>query len=181
MKFKTWKTIKLGTGPQTFADFCKKLETEKCFFVNGIARVNDDEPLDLILHPQSGEVEVALVNVSIAELGLCDPENRRGGRQSEAYPEIRDRAERFGLGICSLETALQLCLGYQDEPNTTSEILNVAIEQFNVSREKCLDPDHHIFILGLYHDAEGRKICPVGADSLQQFHHTDRFVFLQSR
>ena len=117
-KFKTWKTIKLGTGLKTADDFRKTLK-DNGFNISGWAN-------DILRKPAftvaAEETEVELVKVTVAELGF-----KRGARHEQTY----ERAKEFGLELCPPEVGPQLRLQYQDQPN--GEWILVAMEPIIVS------------------------------------------------
>ena len=100
----TWKTIKLGTsGLKTADDFRKAIKD--CGMKIG------DWANDIIGKPKftvtTGETEVDLVKVTVAELGFKD-----GARRDQIY----ERAKELGLELCSPEVGPQLRLQYNDQP-----------------------------------------------------------------
>ena len=129
-KFKTWKTIKLGTGLKTADDFCKTLK-DNGFNISGWAN-------DILRKPAftvaAEETEVELVKVTVAELGF-----KRGARHEQTY----ERAKEFGLELCPPEVGPQLRLQYQDQPN--GERILVAMEPIIVS-----DGDPDVFSVERY-------------------------------
>lgn len=117
--WKTWKTIKLGTGLKTVEDFRKAIELEKMRssdWVDDLFASRAKYPLTV----SSEETEVDLVNVSILELGGLDG-------TWPSYIKICERAKKLGLDLCPIEVILQLRLQYTDQPK--GEFLAVAIEE----------------------------------------------------
>lgn len=175
--FKTWKTIKLGTGPKTFYEYYEILERANCSFVN--SHMVEMPDLPVVTAPIG--TEARLVNVSMLELGLHT--------YSVAYPTLSpymaicERAKELGLGICSLEVALQLRLQYYDQPEARMEFLHIGMEPFTVAPEHCFSSDDNTFILSLCHDHQGLKIHPVQASRKfvhrLEFYSDSKFVFLQ--
>jgi len=112
-KFKTWKTIKLGTGLKTAEEFRRVLR-------DGEFRLSDWAS-DILGKPAfkaaDEETEVDLVKVTVAELGF-----KKGARRNQIY----ERAKELGLGLCPPEVGPQLRLQYQDQPN--GEWILVAME-----------------------------------------------------
>jgi len=112
-KFKTWKTIKLGTGLKTAEEFRRVLR-------DGEFRLSDWAS-DILGKPAfkaaDEETEVDLVKATVAELGF-----KKGAR----YDQIYERAKEPGLELCPPEVGPQLRLQYQDQPN--GEWIVVAME-----------------------------------------------------
>jgi hypothetical protein len=112
-KFKTWKTIKLGTGLKTADDFRRALSDggfRLSEWVNDIL----EKPAFTVA---TEETEVDLVKVTIAELGF-----KKGAQRDQIY----ERAEKLGLEFCSSEVGTQLRLQYKNQPN--GEWIVVAME-----------------------------------------------------
>lgn len=111
--FPIWKTIRLGTGLKTSADFRKALKQSGCDI--------GDWAKDILGKPaftvSATETEVDLANVSVADLGF-----KNGAKRSEIY----DRAKELGLALCPAEVGPQLRLQYLDQPN--DERLRIAME-----------------------------------------------------
>ena len=124
-KFKTWKTIKLGTGLKTADDFRKTLK-DNGFNISGWANDILRKPVFTVA---AEETEVELVKVTVAELGF-----KRGARHDQTY----ERAKELGLELCPPEVGPQLRLQYQDQPN--GERILVAMEPIIVS-----DGDSDVF------------------------------------
>ncbi len=101
--FRVWKTIRLGTGLKTADDFRRA--------IRGDGKKISDWANDILGQPEfivaDAPIEVRLVNVSAAELGLTN-----GGTRKQIY----DRALRRGLKLCSPEVGPQLRLQYTDQP-----------------------------------------------------------------
>ena len=113
-KFKTWKTIKLGTGLKTADDFREVLK-DNGFKVSGWA--NDILGKSAFTVATEG-IEVDLVKVTVVELGFKKGAQRRN--------QIYERARDLGLELCPPEVGPQLRLQYQDQPN--GEWILVAME-----------------------------------------------------
>jgi len=103
-KFKTWKTIKIGTDIKTAEEFRRALH-------DGEFRLSDWAS-DILGKPAfkaaDEETEVDLVKVTVAELSF-----KEGARRDQIY----ERAKELGLELCPLEVGPQLRLQYQDQPN----------------------------------------------------------------
>ena len=112
-KFKTWKTINLGTGLETAEDFRRALRDGE-FWLSAWAS-------DILGKPAftaaTEESEVDLVKVTVAELGF------KGAQRDQIYA----RAKELGLELCPAEVGPQLRLQYQDQPN--GEWITVAMEE----------------------------------------------------
>lgn len=137
IKWKTWRKIKLGTGPKNANEFRQALSNISDWANDIIGRPG------FIVSPIETEY-IELVNVSAAELGFKD-----GATRADIYR----RAQELGLDICPNEVGPQLRLQYRDQPN--NERLLVAMEPvadagghpsiFNVrcdSDKKVLDADY---------------------------------------
>ena len=112
--FKTWRTLKLGTGLKTADDFRKALKDANC----SIGEWGNDILGKPAFTVAAEETEVELVNVSVAELGF-----KNGATRADIYK----RANELGLDICPNEVGPQLRLQcYNDQPK--GEGLLVAME-----------------------------------------------------
>ena len=104
MKFKTWKTIKLGNGLKSGDDFRDALWRVHC-------HIGDSGEANAIMDRAefsvaSEETEIALVNLTAEELGL---KSKYGGDiQGINFDEVCRRAEEFNLRICPEEVGPQL-------------------------------------------------------------------------
>jgi hypothetical protein len=102
--FKTWKTIKLGTGLKTANDFRYALKESNIIF--------DDWGRDIFnctgFSVESKETTLDLIIVSVSELGFETGATRK---------EIYKRAKEFGLDLCPAEAGPQLRLQYLDQIN----------------------------------------------------------------
>jgi len=104
--FKTWRTIKLGTGLKTPDDFRRALDQAGCekgewgHYLLG-------RP-EFVASVAKKPTELELVLVSGADLGLED---------EEPYEmDIYNRAEESGLKLVPAEVGPQLCLQSADQP-----------------------------------------------------------------
>lgn len=116
--FKTWKTIKLGTGLQTADDFRKKVME---------AGMNIGDWVNDILGKSAFTVagsvtEIELVVASVAELGF---------KHGTTLENIYVRAKELGLDLCPPEVGPQLRLQYTDQPK--GELLVIAMESITSS------------------------------------------------
>jgi hypothetical protein len=112
-EFKTWKTIKLGTGLQTAGDFRKAIKSAG-MKINGWANDVLGAPAFTVAE---SEMEVELVVCSVAELGFKD---------GAIYKDIYVRAQELGLNLCPPEVGPQLRLQYTDQPK--GEYLSIVME-----------------------------------------------------
>ena len=113
VRFKVWRTIKLGTGLKTADDFRNALKREGM-------KVDDraDDLLGQKAFTASESEKVAdLVVVSLAELGFKNRAKRE---------DIYKRAQELGLDLCPAEVGPQLRLQYKDQPK--GEWLLIAME-----------------------------------------------------
>lgn len=111
--WKTWRTIKLGTGLKTADDFRKAI-TEAGMKIGYWGNDILGKPA-FTVSPE--EVEVDLIKVSVAELGFKD---------GTMYKNICVRARELGLEHCPNEVGPQLRLQYKDQPK--NERLRIAME-----------------------------------------------------
>ena len=121
--FKTWRTLKLGTGLKDADDFRTALTDADC----SIGEWGNDILDNPAFTVSSEEVEVELVNVSVAELGF-----KNGATRAEIY----ERAKELSLDICPAEVGPQLRLQYKDQPESEwlfNEWLLIAMDPITVS------------------------------------------------
>ena len=102
--FQPWRTLKLGTGLQTADDFRKALK-QSGNKISDWANNLLDKPEFTVTSTK--EVEVDLVNISVAELGFPNGATRK---------EIYRKAKELGLELCPAEVGPQLRLQYQNQP-----------------------------------------------------------------
>jgi hypothetical protein len=115
--FPAWRTLKLGTGPNTAAGFNSVLKNN-CHQVS-VAALKLLEQTDLLgLH---GETRVELAVVSVTDLGF-----EGGATRADIYC----RAQERGLSICPPSVGPQLRLQYSPQPR--DEYLYVAMEPIKV-------------------------------------------------
>ena len=154
--WKTWKTIKLGTGLKTADDFRKALKA-------GGFRIGDWTN-DILGKPAfsvaSKEMEVDLVNVSVAELGFANDASRK---------EIYDRAIELGLELCPAEVGPQLRLQYKDQSH--SEWLVIAMEPIVAS-------DGGLLVFRVDHDGGGVWLYSHGGHPGRVWGAGSRFLFV---
>ena len=100
--WKTWMTIKLGTGLKTADDFCKALTADGYFIGNWSEDILGKPAFKV----SKTEQEVELIEVSVRELGF---------KENTCYEDIRKRASEFGLDLCPAEVGPQLRLQYKDQ------------------------------------------------------------------
>ena len=119
LKFRIWKTIKLGTGFKTSSDFQKALKDRNyriTYWGNNILTNSNFTVSDT-------EREIDLVNVSIEELGLS--------REKLTKKIIYNRALELGLELCPAEVGPQLRLQYPNQPK--NEMLIAAMKLITIS------------------------------------------------
>ena len=177
MEFKTWKTIKLGTGLKTGDDFRKALNEAGRPIPWGCEKAVNNILYDsAVFKVAAEETEVELVNVSLTELGLpkgviyniVDPSPRPG---NQLYNLVQD----LGLDLCSAEVGPQLCLQYLDPPIIKeAESLNIGMEPVittvGVSWERIIS----IFMI---YNKNGELSLMTTKGGNQQWASTKRFVF----
>lgn len=171
MKFSTWKRIKLGTGLRTRDDFINALKMAGC-------RIGQTETENLLGGSAStaacAEIEVPLVNVSIHQLGLYDPEDSGAVRRDDLYC----RARELGLGICPQELGPQLRLQYRNQPRVENARVIVGMQPIITKPGLSWDREERIFTLssnntGLW------LIADLANPGTLFYADTDRFVFLK--
>jgi len=157
-RFKTFKTIKLGTKKSVKA--IRQAIADTGCYISGWA---NDILGQFAFTAATKETEVELVVVSVAELGFKD---------EAKYSVICKRAQQLGLALCPAEVGPQLRLQYPDQPK--GEWLHVAMEPItdSVSNLSLFIVVHNDDERLLYGD-HGRPDCLWGAG--------DRFVFVRSK
>lgn len=154
-KFKTWKTIKLGTGLKTAEEFRRVLR-------DGEFRLSDWAS-DILGKPAfkaaDEETEVDLVKVTVAELGF-----KKGARRNQIY----ERAKELGLGLCPPEVGPQLRLQYQDQPNG---------EWILVAMEPIIDSDGRPCVFGVGRDDSGLWLSSSWSYPDDFWHPDSQWVF----
>ena len=117
-EFKTWKTIKLGTGFKTADDFHHAVKAAG----NKISDWGNDILGQPAFTASTKHTTIDLVVMSNAQLGFED-----GATVQETY----DRAKTLGLKLCPAEVGPQLRMQYADQP--MDEWLLIAMEPVAVS------------------------------------------------
>ena len=133
--FKTFRTIKLGTGLKTADDFRTALKKANC----EIGNWGDDILGKPAFTVSPKEVELELVVVSNAELGFKD-----GAKVKDTYA----RAKELGLELCPNEAGPQLRLQYKDQPK--GEFLLIAMEPI-------ADSDGRLYVFHVERDGDGKQ------------------------
>lgn len=114
-----WKSINIGTNLKTASAFCQAFFKEGfdiSFHANKILTSSD-------FTVSKEEKVVDLYRVSLKQLGF---------KEGATWSELLKRAEIFGLSLCSLEIAPQLCLQLEIEPHT---LLTIAMEPLVIKGE----------------------------------------------
>ena len=161
--WKTWKTIKLGTGLKAADDFCGALRVSG-FEVNDWARDIFGKSVFIV---SSEEKEISLVVMSNADLG-----QPRGC----SFSKTVKLALATGLKRCPAEVGPQLRQQYPDQPY--DERLLIAMEPIVDSGDR---GDSRMFCVGYgdgwVHASKGRWLS--GMISHSDFHWggTELFVF----
>jgi hypothetical protein len=123
--FPIWKTIKLGTGLRSSADFRKAL-------LAADHKISEEWAANILGEPahevSRSESEVDLVNISVAELGFMDVTPR---------DQVYKRALALGLALCPPEIASQLLLQSSLPHN----------ERLYIGTEPITNPQGHSLIL----------------------------------
>lgn len=142
-RFKTWKTIKLGTDFKTAGDLGRALDKEG-YNVNVPA-------INILYHPDftvtAKETSIDLVLVCGAELGFEGLVNR---------DSIYARAKKFGLKLCPAEVGPQLRLQYKDQS---------VFEQLLIGMEPIKDSEDCLQIFGVACGMQGKSLFGYNGDS----------------
>lgn len=162
MKFKTWKTIKLGTGLKTADAFRKALKEAKCHIEMGANMLLDNPSFTV----SQKEIEVELVNISVAELGFA---------KSQRIKEVYLRAQGLGLGLCPAEVGPQLRLQCMDEPVKYNKYIYIGMEP--VAMKKNPDPMYDFRIFAINRDCCSDSLISYDADPKKHWFDFCRFVF----
>jgi hypothetical protein len=101
-KFDTWKTVELGTGTKTAAEFRNSLENSGMKINDGASQMLDSAYFTVSEKAKS----VNLVNPTVEELGLSTGASRK---------DIIAKAISLGLELCPPEVGPQLRLQYKDQ------------------------------------------------------------------
>ena len=161
-EWKTWMTIKLGTGLKNADDFCKALRAGKnniSDWANGILGRHD-----FYFKLSGTEHDVELVNVSVEELGF---------KQGACYGDICKRASKLGLDLCPAEVGPQLRLQYKDQPKGTG--VAVAMNAIN-------DLDNNIRVFGVRCSNDGGLYLHANNGRSDYFWGSEnRFVFIRRK
>ena len=113
--WKTWRTIKLGTGLKTAEDFNKAIKGAKMNISVECENIIKSPAFSV----SSEEVEVELIKVSLTDLGF---------HSYTKYADVCARAKLLGLKMCPAEVGLQLRLGHEDKPKYDYMDIVVAME-----------------------------------------------------
>lgn len=159
-KFKTWKTIKLGTGLKTAEDFRYALR-DGGFELNDQASGMLGKP---IFTAATEESEMDLIKVTVAELGF-----KEGAR----YDQIYERAKELGLELCPPEVGPQLRLQYQRQDREYGERILIAMEPIIDS-----DGDPRLFLVES--DRNGLKLNSLWGYPGSYWSDNHQFVFCRS-
>lgn len=159
MKFKTWKTIKLGTGLKTADDFRKALE-KTGFNIGDWASISLNNPTFIAA---TKSIKVNLIKVSVHELGFTK------------YTPIKDiyaRAKLMGLDLCAVEVGPQLRLQYTDQPK--GERLRIGMEFI-----KDATSSNFWFAFDVRHNDDGQWLDGYADPGIWAL--SDEFVFVRRR
>jgi hypothetical protein len=147
VEWKTWKTIKLGTGLKTTDDFRQALKADG-HFIGDLANDIIGKPAFKV---SETEQDVELVNVSVEELGF---------KQGACYADICKRAFELGLDLCPTEVGPQLRLRWKDQSKGTYVV---------VAMNAITGSDGSLFVFSLKRDGDGRyylNVCYGGASNI---------------
>ena len=155
--FKPWRTLKLGTGLQTADNFRQDLKKSG----NKIS----DWANDILGKPEftvtsTKEVEVGLVNISVAELGFPN-----GATRKEIYQKVKE----LGLELCPPEVGPQLRLQYQNQPMN---------EQLFIGMEPIAGSDGRLGVFSVERAGDGRWLDTDYGGSGLVWSGSSRWVFL---
>lgn len=186
MEFQTWKTIKLGTGLRTANDFKIALNTAGC----RLGWYGTDTILNSPTFTVStSEIEVELVNVSIAQLKHSHSDYEWCEDGDVRFDEIYERARSLNLGICPAEVGPQLRLQYLDQPqknDTDEEIagkadfdLHIGMEPVIINNNPTQEREFGIFYLN--HSNSGLYLATTQANAADSHCGFLRFVFIKRK
>ncbi len=115
--FPVWKTVKIGTGLKTVDDFRAVFKDDCYHFENSES--------EIMLRNSSFQVATEVKEVDLIKV----PVGLLGNLPGTELGYIIQRAQSFGLGLCSIEIALQLRLQYgRDDEQPDGEELVIAME-----------------------------------------------------
>ena len=157
--FRRWKTVTLGTGLKTGADFHAAFRNTACYIAENISDVLRKLTSKVSLHRST----VPLVNASVAGLGFKEATTRK---------HIYARANEMGLGICPDEVVLQLPL--QHSMKRQKRWLHIATKPVT-------DAERNPLICGVAYDGGKVWLCDFDGSPEQLFDTDSRFVFVGSR
>jgi hypothetical protein len=171
MKFKTWKTIKLGTGLKTTEDFSRALnKIGGCHISRGCyPQVNTIFESSNFRSTQEN-IEVDLVNVSADDLGFST-----GARCRDIY----SRAQELGLIPCPGEVGPQLCLQFKDQ--LINEGVDVSIGMESVLTTPGPSWKRIFSILDLFINNGELVLAAINGGPGSPWARSNRFVFLKPR
>ncbi len=157
--FLVWKTLRLGTGLRTAADFRSALQA------NG-HRIGDwanDILGKRAFTTSKTDMEVDLVSATVSELGFGNGATREN---------IYKRALELGLKLCPSEVGPQLRLQYQDQP--LSEWLLIAMEPISAS-------DGYLKVFSVARDDDGSWLLSYYAYPDRVWNGSYRWVFVRGK
>jgi hypothetical protein len=154
--FKTWKTIKIGTGLKTPDDFRKEL-TENGFRIEGLANSIIDQP-GFTTSDEGNEVE--LVKLTIRELGF---------KNGASIEQIYAMAIELGLDLCPSEVGPQLRLQYKKQPNP---------ESIRIAMEPIVDFRGNLYVFGV---RENGLLSTFSADPKERWDSCVIWVFARRK
>jgi len=158
-KFEIWKTIKLGTGLKTADDFRKAIKNGGMKISNWADDILGKSGFTVI----TGETEVDLIKVTVAELGF-----KEGARRDQIY----ERAKELGLELCPPEVGPQLRMQYRDQPNG---------EWILIGMEPIRDSDGVLFVFDVVRSGSGLWLYGHYDYPGCVWHADGQWVFVRSR
>jgi len=159
--FPVWRTIKLGTGLKTADDFRQALKLKQAGCkISDWANNILGKPAFIAT---ATEMEVDLVNVSVAELGFKEGATRK---------DIYDKAIKLGLELCPNEVGPQLRLQYRDQPEG---------ERLRIAMKPIADSDGDLTIFYVVHDDDGVWLHGSNGYPDDFWSGDNRFVFVRPR
>jgi hypothetical protein len=157
LDFPVWKTVKLGTNLKTADDFRSAIKQAKMKI--------GDWGNDILGNPaftvSETEMNVDLVNVSVADLGFKDGAYRR---------DIIAKALSLGLELCPAEVGPALRLQYADQPK--GEWLVIGMEPITAS-------DGNLGVFDVGHGYGERWLNGHNGNSDNFWDAVGRFVFVR--
>lgn len=129
-----WKTIEIGTGPQTGVGLLSRLARGEYQLAPGVCHILKSPDFAVSAIAQ----KIDLVRLTVEQLGFT---------KRTAYAAICKRAQEYALGLCPSDVAPQLLFQYETQPNN---------DYFFVASKPIACADGCSRILGIYREKDTR-------------------------